>query len=293
MSNEVTELKLPSQIVVRLQSIYDSLKRAERSAADLMSDHPEVIAYSSIAQVAEQANVSQPTFVRLAKRLGYTGFAQMKHNIAVYLEHKKESVTLPYDSITPHSEPTDITQSIIYASIQALNDMLDIMVPEDYERASELLINAKSIAFLGSGDAGTVASSGYLRFLRLGKTCMTASDFDTQIALASALDKDSVCVLVSHSGSSTSVVQAAKLAKASGATTIAITNYPYSHLAKICDISLFTATFSEIGGETVARRMSEMTVLESLFIMCRMRGDSELNLNYERVSRVLQNANKL
>jgi hypothetical protein len=52
-----------------------------------------------------------------------------------------------------------------------------------------------------------------------------------------------------------------------GATVIAVTNYPLSPLAKIVDLVLLTADFSEHwGGEVVSKRVSELCILESLYI---------------------------
>lgn len=285
--------RLPSQMLLRLQAVYDSLKRAERAAADLLMEDPEFIANSSIAAAAQSIHVSQPTFVRLAKRLGYSGFSEMKEVLQASLSEAPAAPGIPYESIGSESQPFDIAQSIVYASIQALNDLLQVMNSTDYERAANALVHAERIVFLGAGDSGIVASFAYQKFLHMGVICHTASDLDTQIILASLLNERCVCVLISHSGDTSSIVQSAKLAKAAGATTIAITNFPYSHLARVCDIVLLTATFVERGGEIVTQRISQMAVIESLFIIYRMRSDSTLNAAYDRVSQVLQDTTKL
>lgn len=288
-----TNTHLPSQILLRLQALYDSLKRAERSAADLLLEQPDYVANSSIAAVAKTCNVSQPTFVRLAKHLGYSGFSELKEVLQANLAEPESDPNIPYERISSESKPYDIAQSIVYASIQALNDLLKVMTPQDYERASDALIHAERIIFLGAGDSGIVASSAYQKFLHLGVACHTASDFDTQIMLASLMNERCVCILISHSGDTISMVQNAKLAKSKGATTIAITNFPYSHLARISDIVLLTATFVERGGEVVTQRIAQMAIIESLFIIYRMRSSNALNVTYDQVSQVLQDFTKL
>lgn len=284
---------LPPQMLLRLQAVYDSLKRAERSAADLLLEKPDFVANASIASAAKAVNVSQPTFVRLAKRLGYSGFSEMKDVLQADVAEPVPAPQIPYERISSESKSYDIAQSIVYASIQALNDLLQIMDPQVYENAADALVRAERIVFLGAGDSGVVASSAYQKFLHLGVVCHTAADLDTQIMLASLLNERCVCILISHSGDTISMVQNAKLAKAQGATTIAITNFPYSHLARICDIVLLTATFVERGGEIVTQRIAQMTILESLFIIYRMRSNNALNAAYDHVSQVLQDITKL
>ena len=284
---------MPNQLLLRLQAVYDSLKRAERSAADLLLENPEFVAQSSIAVASKKVGVSQPTFVRLAKRLGYAGFSDLKDALMADDEELLPVPQMPYESITSESKPYEIAQSVVYASIQGLNDLMLVMNPDVYEQAVDALLRAERIVFLGAGDAGIVASSAYQKFLRLGIDCHTAEDFDTQIILSSQLNENSVLVLVSHSGDTASMVQTAKLAKAAGATTIAITNFPYSHLARACDIVLLTASFVERGGEVVSQRIAQLAIIESLFIICRLRSSAGRNEAYDRVAQVLQDTTKL
>lgn len=286
-------MKVPAQMLLRLQAVYGSLKRAERSAADLLLAQPAFIAQSSIAMVSEAVGVSQPTFVRLAQRLGYSGYAEMKEVLASDMQAEPHSSNMPYADIDERSSAYDIAQRIVHASVQALNDLLFVMHPEDYERAAIALLEAERIAFFGAGDSGVIAQSAFQKFLRAGAVCHTASDGDTQLMLCSLMSETSVCVLISHSGDTSSVVQAAKLAKAAGATTIAVTNYPYSHLAKLCDIVLLTATFAEYGGEVATKRIAQLAIIESLFIIYRLRGGEICQNALAITDRVVEEANKL
>lgn len=285
--------RLPVLISLRLQSVYDSLKRAERSAADLLLKSPSFIASATIAQAAALAGVSQPTFVRLAKRLGYSGFMELKEALKSEETNGAEAQPIPYEHINPDSQPYEIAQSIVYASIEALNGLLKVMDPKDYERSADALLKAEKILFLGVGDSGIVATSAFQKFIRVGASCQTTSDVDTQMALAALLNEDSVCVVISHSGNTSSMVQAARYAKAAGATVIAITNFPYAHLARIADISLLTATFVERGGEVVTQRVAQLAIIESLFIAYRLRGGNAREKAYQLTEQLFFESNKL
>lgn len=287
------EIQLPAQMLLRLQAIYRSLKRAERSAADLLMNKPGFVARSTIAAVSEEVGVSQPTFVRLAQRLGYSGYAEMKEVLLADGEPPAEPPEVPYEHVNKESSALDIAQSIVHASIQALNDLLCVMNPEVYERAAAALIAAERIAFFGAGDSGVVALSAFQKFVKVGAICHTTSDSDTQLMLAALMNEKCVCVLVSHSGDTVSMVQAAKLAKAAGATTIAVTNFPYSHLAKQCDIVLLTATFVECGGELVTQRIAQLAIIESLFIIYRMRKSAQCDKALALTDRVIEETTKL
>lgn len=281
------DIQLPAQMLLRLQGIYRSLKRAERSAADLLIHRPGFVARSTIAAASEDIGISQPTFVRLAQRLGFSGYAEMKEVLLASDAPPAQPRETPYAHLRKESPALDIAQSIVHASIQALSDLLCVMNPEDYERAAAALIGAERIAFFGSGDSGVVALSAFQKFVKVGAICHTTSDGDTQLMLAALMNEKCACVLVSHSGDTVSMVQAAKLAKAAGATTIAVTNFPYSHLAKQCDIVLLTATFVECGGELVTQRIAQLAIIESLFIIYRMRKSAQCDKALAHVDKVI------
>ena len=73
MDNEFESNALPAQLLLNMRAIYGQLKRAERSAADLILTDPAHLAEMTIAEAAQTCGVSQPTFVRIARRLGLKG----------------------------------------------------------------------------------------------------------------------------------------------------------------------------------------------------------------------------
>ncbi|HZI83418.1 MAG TPA: SIS domain-containing protein [Casimicrobiaceae bacterium] len=95
------------------------------------------------------------------------------------------------------------------------------------------------------------------------KTSVTASAI-TAAALAGPTD---VMIIFSHSGRVRVLVQAARMAKMAGATTIAVTNFDRSTLAKIVDIPLVThgrdlAFYSEAMGS----HLVQMVLVDCLLV---------------------------
>ncbi len=84
---------------------------------------------------------------------------------------------------------------------------------------------------------------------------------------SSQLRKSDILFAVSYSGRSKPVIECTKIAHNSGATVIALTNYPVSPLAKKSDILLQTAVFNVSStGEVISKRLTELLVIESLYI---------------------------
>ena len=274
MDNEFESNALPAQLLLNMRAIYGQLKRAERSAADLILTDPAHLAEMTIAEAAQTCGVSQPTFVRIARRLGFEGFAQLKSALKEAQSGERD-VRLPsdlYQHMNAGDDPYAIASQIIKASIQSMEDLLCVLDREQFNGTVEALLGARRIGFYGVGDAKIVAESAYHKFNRMGAVCDTSNDPDVQLVQASQLAAGDVCVLVSHSGRSRTTVATARRAREMGATVVSITNYPYSPLARMSDYVLTTASFMEHSGEVITKRISELVIIESLFISVLLRG---------------------
>ena len=67
--------------LIKFHFIYDNLKSAERKAADFCLSNPSDVATLTISEVAERSGCSEATLVRLARRLGYTGYPELRASI--------------------------------------------------------------------------------------------------------------------------------------------------------------------------------------------------------------------
>lgn len=261
--NEKIINRIPHYCLIRLQSFYDSLKSAEKKAVDLLLEDPDFIANATIVEAAQRAGCSEATFVRLARKLGYEGYPELKQDL---LEIKEDSIHL-YPNIKEDDKCEDIVTKIFQASIQTLSDTLNLLDKEAYKKAVDTICKAQKIVLCGVGDAFPVAQSGYHKFLRIGLNVQVSADFDVQLINVSHLSKNDVVIILSHSGRTKNILEVAKYAKMVGATVISITNYPVSPLAKNSDIVLLTAVFTNnIKGEVISKRIAQLCILESLYI---------------------------
>ena len=72
-------------------------------------------------------------------------------------------------------------------------------------------------------------------------------------------------MIISYSGETRDTVDAAEIAKEAGATTICITNFPRSSLARLCDVSLVTSsTKMRWLEEAVTVRIAQLALLDAL-----------------------------
>jgi RpiR family transcriptional regulator, carbohydrate utilization regulator len=257
--------RVPHEVLLRLQALQASMKRAERRIADYLMAHPEKIQGVSVVDLASRCGASEATIVRLSKKLGFEGFPELKAAFGSVDETEKH---FEYEGILSSDDPMTVVRKVFDATQDAIRDTLGVLSESDYVRALESLLGAKKIVFCGLGDASAVALEAYARFTRLGEQCLYSEDPDQQLIQAAHLQKSDVLLAVSHTGRSRTILEAVRRGKKSGATIILITNFPVSPLAKHADIVLLTSAFStqELTGEVMSKRVTELCIVESLYI---------------------------
>ena len=134
------------------------------------------------------------------------------------------------------------------------------------ENAAKAIMTANRVVVFGLGNSAAIAQDAAHKFLRLGLSAQSCSDNHMQAIIASHLRRGSVAIGISHSGSSKDIVEALRLCKICGATTICITNYGTSPICETSDIALFTRsdeTKHSILG--MSSRIAQLTILDSIY----------------------------
>ena len=102
--------------------------------------------------------------------------------------------------------------------------------------------------------------------MRAGLNAVAYTDNHMQVIAASHLTEKDIAIGISHSGSSKDIVDALKVAKEHGATTIAITNEGKSPILKQSDIVLSTSS-DETKYNILAlnSRIAQLAIIDTLY----------------------------
>lgn len=260
--------KVPCSIKVR--SVYPSMTKSEKAVADYVLAAPEAVLDRSLLDLSRDIKVSEASVIRFCRRLGYSGFNELKLQVAIELgEGKKNSYELDRGlDMFENSGLSDIPRLIIDRSIRGLKDTMKIFDDKEYQRAVEALRQAGKVALYGIGNSASVADDAQKKFMRIGVNCSVFGDGHMQIMSAVNLGQGDVAIGISHSGRTKDIIQALKLAKKAGATTICITNYEASFISEVSDIMLLTAAGLEnsFDSETMASRIAQLAIIDMLYL---------------------------
>lgn len=252
-----------NDILIKTRFLLPTLPRAEKLVAKYLLDNPDSIRNITLLILAQETGSSDTSIIRFCRRLGYDGFSSFKQSFMEAAVDENKTIT---QEIYSEDSMIDILNKVFKHNIETLNNTL-ALVSEDYSKALEALLKAKSVHFFGVGDAYIVANLAYMKFSRLGYGGSAHSDVTLQLITASLLSENDVALAISYSGASDNIVKAMKVAKDAGATTICITQMNKSPLLKYTDINLFISTSDlTVGKDIVSRRVADQAIIEALYL---------------------------
>lgn len=219
-----------------IQGMYDTLTGAERRVADQILQNGEAVTEWSISQLAQSAGVAKSAVVRCCKTLGFDGYVQLKLRLTAELSKNKQLNYVPY--IYPQDGTSLILDKVFSANVKALHDTLAHLDTALVEDALDLLQQARQIFLYGVGTSASMVTELQYRLMLLGYTAFAFTDPGTMKISTMNIDSRDVAFAISYSGRTIATKQALQLAADAGASTICITSYPQSPIARAAQIPL-------------------------------------------------------
>jgi len=248
----------------RIQSVLPELPPSEQRVSLYVLKRPRKVVQSSITELARECEVSESTVVRFCKRLGLDGYKEFRIAVAQELGAvAPELITADQDTA---SEIKLLAQRVLSNNIRAIEATLAAMDFDAVNRAIDALSHARRVDFYGAGPSSVVAIDAYIKFMRIGLCSSFNSNAHLQVISAAALTDEDVAVGISYSGSTKDTVEALTIARNSGATTIAITNFPDMPISEVADIVICSnADEAFFHGGAMASRTAQLAVIDLVF----------------------------
>lgn len=249
------------KISLKIKMLYNTMGNAEKNIADWITQNPGKIISLSIVELAEKCHCSEATVVRFSKRLGLSGYQELKISLAA--EGGGSAVNT---HITANDSAYEMYEKVcndIYLALELTKRSLN---PEAIGLAAKKLCSADKIVVFGLGNSASIAMDASHKFLRAGLNAVSYSDNHMQVIAASHLTPNDVVIGISHSGSSKDIVEALKKAREHGATTIAITNSGKSPILKHSDIVLSTSSDeTQYNILALNSRIVQLAIIDTLY----------------------------
>ena len=238
MRCEISERRqILNRTLLQAQLMYNDMGRSEKKVADWLFSHSgEVLPYS-ITDFASKCESSEATIVRFSKRLGCSGYKDLK--IILAQEHEKKVIA---PMITSEDDCFSIFEKVCNDAYMSLERTKKTLSAGSMTNAVKAISLARRVVLIGLGTSAQVAEDASNKLLRAGCNSSAYADTHMQAIAVSQLRAGDVVVGISQSGSSKDIVEAMKMARSHGATTISITSKERSPIIRQSDIVLLTDT---------------------------------------------------
>lgn len=252
-----------NNIVLRIRSMYPDMGRGEKKIADWIFENQQELIRLSISELAERCGCGEATIVRFSRRLGLVGYQELKISIAQEASENEASLN---EGMTKEDSCADLFAKACSSIENSLEHTKKILNPAALEEAAEKIMSAGRVAIFGLGNSASVALDAQHKLLRAGLDAAAYTDNHLQAIAASHLKAGDVAIGISHSGSSVDVVEALRLSKEAGASTICITNLGKSPIIKQSDIVLNTASeetrYTILGMNS---RIAQLAIIDAIY----------------------------
>lgn len=212
---------------------------------DYIKENKNRISKMSIQKVAYDTYTVPNSVMRLCRKLGYSGFSQLK--VLIQQEESGE------DQISKAEIPTNVIKTIELINYDVL-----------YEAAKKMK-TCKTIHFLGVGDSLSYCEMMVRHVRCLDKRAeyyQSYHDIDFQ---SRHCDKNDLLFIISASGENKRLIDVAKDARERGVTTISVTHFNKNGLSQVVDIPLyFYGEPRKVNGYNVNDRTGLMILLREL-----------------------------
>ena len=247
-----------------IESYYPSFTKSEKRIADFIIESNSKVIDLTLSELAVMLNVGEATIVRFCRKMKLKGFQELKFLLAIDDDGKQQE--------------TDKHECI-------KNNLIQTIQITD---AIQLIEEAEYIYFFGIGTSGLAASMGESRLFRFGKQTKAVTDSHRQLMQASLCNEKDLIIIVSVSGETKDLIEAAEVAIKTGCKIITITNHITSTLAKLSDCVIISyGKVNLMNAGTFSSMVSQLFILDILTSGYGLHNAGSVRIARENIARVI------
>ncbi|MFL0806376.1 MAG: MurR/RpiR family transcriptional regulator [Oceanobacter sp.] len=208
-----------SPILSEIAAAIPRLRKSEIKVAEYVLKAPQQVMHMRIVDLAQEAQVSEPTIVRFCRGIGCNSFQEFKVRVA---QEMAIANNIGQFAIADSDSIDDICDKIADTTIQRLHQIKTQLYSHQVGDAANAMSEANRVEFYGFGASGAVATDAQHKFFRLQVATAAYSDPHMQAMSAVTLGKNDVVVAISQSGRTKDLLHSIELAQQHGAQVVSL-----------------------------------------------------------------------
>lgn len=250
--------------ILLIRDSMDGFTETEARLARFILERRQDVTRMNTRQFADGSGTSPAAVVRFSQKLGFSGFNDLKLDLA----REPEAHAEDFQAVIKESDSLDAIvrkASAIYArSVEDTYRMVNISL---LNQAVDALCQSRRISLYGVGASGLLAMDFQDKLARLGFTVSYYGDTHTSLTTAALLEPGDLAVAISYSGETQETLLAAQTARRRGCRVLSITRPGRSRLVKCSDFPLFIpGDEQELRVGAMTSRISGLLVLDLLYL---------------------------
>ncbi len=247
----------------KIKKVSPTLSKTERKIAEFFLDQSNDIAFISIHDLAAKIDVGQGSIMRFSKKLGYSGFSDLKKSVIstiqddiAPLEKFKMNLELGIN------ESDESLFTIAKNEVDNINFVINNFDKKNFNKAISLIENAKNVYTVGFAMSSHLSNmTSYLlrrigiRAVALNKLGLTSNDQQMPVAHGDVL------IAFSFPPYTMDTINMAKYFKTSKAKVISFTNNIAAPIIQYSNVNLLVRTQSEFLTNSIGAVIVVLTAL--------------------------------
>lgn len=256
----------------------NTLSNNEKEVAKYLLLHKDNIKHLSITEISNKTYTSPSTTVRLAQKLGYNGWIELKE--AFYEENKYlESRFIEIDPNIPFNKNNTIQDiSAIIASLlkDSIDDTKELLKHDDLQKSVLALDKANNIYIFAITNTASITYDFQYKMKYLYKKVHIIDNPELFLFTLPIIKEDDCCIFISYSGETFEIFNLGKYLKNRKFKAISITSIGDNSLLSLTDYHLYIAT-----REKLSSKIGHYVSNESIHYLLDVLYSCIFSLNYD------------
>lgn len=262
------------------------LSRQQKKLADFFIQNSEKAAFMTAAKVSKETGVSEPTVVRFAAALGFSGYTVFQKALREEAKGKLNAV-LRMEIVSEKIGDTDVLKNVLKSDMAQLEKTRELIDKDEFSKAVEALISAKNIYIVGMRSCAALASFAgfYFNMIFENVKVISGNSAESITEKMIRIGTGDVVLGISFPRYSASVVKAVSFAKERGATVVTLTDGKNSPVAKFSDMLLTASSEMESFADSL---VAPMSIINALILAVGYKKKTELSKTFAELEEVLE-----
>lgn len=258
------------------------LTASEKVVADLILSLDLEVKELSTAEISKNTFTSPATAVRLAQKIGFSGWNELKERLfseAEYLNSHFSEVdaNLPFSA---NESFMSVANKIGALKIETIHDTLSLLDYKVLHEAAHLLNDARTIHVIGTSVSLMLAEQFKYKMIRIGRNVNVSLIHGEQLYESEQVSTDDCVIVLSYSGEDAFLKTIMTRLNKKQVNMISVTNIGSNTIAKSAKLNLFCSTREKLNHKIGAfSSVGSMDFILDVLYSCIFFIDYKKNLN--------------